>query len=64
VNRACVLIVGLLTLMWVAALLHVTFNLGWGRDSQIPWATPPMVLFALFVRFCALANFEFVGRHS
>jgi hypothetical protein len=64
VNRACVLIVGLLALMGVAALLDVAFNLGLGRDSQILWATPPMVLFALLVRFCALAIFKFVGRHS
>lgn len=61
VNAFFVIFVCLVTAMWVATLLDWAFNLGWGWDRQILWLGPPMVLFAAFVRFCAMAIFRFVG---
>ena len=62
VNAIFAFFVGLLTLMWTAALLDNAFSLGWGWDRQILWLGPLMVIFGVLVRFCALAIFRFVGR--
>jgi hypothetical protein len=64
VNRIFVLFVGLATFMWVATGLDTWLDLRWGWDRQILWLAPGMVLFAVFVRFCAKAIFNFVGRNS
>jgi hypothetical protein len=62
-NLVFALFVGLATFMWVATFLDTSFDLGWGWDRQILWLAPPMVIFAVFVRFCAMAVFKFVGRN-
>jgi hypothetical protein len=51
----------LLLVMWVATVCDWAFNLGWGWDRQIIWLAPPMMLFAVFVRFCCMAIFKFFG---
>lgn len=50
----------LATVMWVATVLDQAFTLNWGWDRQILWLAPPMLLFAIFVRFCCMAIFRFV----
>lgn len=50
----------LLSAMWVATVCDQVFALGWGWDRQILWLAPPMLLFAVFVRFCCMAIFRFV----
>jgi hypothetical protein len=55
--------VGLVTFMWVATVIDKTFGMGWGWDSQLLWLAPPMVLFAVLLRFCAMAILKFVGRN-
>ena len=61
VNLVCVAFVALVTFMWVATAIDKAFGMGWGWDSQILWLGPPMILFAVLVRFCAMAIFKFVG---
>jgi hypothetical protein len=63
VNCVFALFVSLVTFMWLATLLDQSFDMEWGWDRQILWLAPPMVLFALLVRFCAMAVFKFVGRN-
>jgi len=62
-NVIIVLFVALLTFMWFATLIDQLFKMGWGWDRQILWLAPPMVLFAFFVRFGAMAIFRFVDRN-
>jgi hypothetical protein len=61
VNVITVMILCLLAIMWTATLVDWAFDRGWGWDRQILWFGPPMALFTLLVRFCALAIFKFVG---
>lgn len=53
--------VALLSVMWIATVCDWGFNLGWGWDKQIIWLAPPMLLFAMLVRFCCMAIFRFVS---
>lgn len=62
-NRIAVLFVGLLSFMWAATLIDELFSMGWGWDRRILWLAPTMILFALVVRFCAMAIFRFVERN-
>lgn len=54
----------LLSGMWAATLCDRVFNLGWGWDSKILWAAPPMVLFAVVLRFLCMVIFRFVGGEA
>ena len=51
----------LLSVMWIATVCDWTFDMGWGSDRQIVWLAPPMMLFAVFVRFCCMVIFRFIG---
>ena len=59
-NAIITIFIALVTFMWIATLLDWAFSLGWGWDEQILWLGPPMVLFALILRVCAMAIFKFV----
>ena len=63
VNLVCVAFVALVTIMWIATALDKTFGMGWGWDSQILWLGPPMLLFTILLRSCAMAVLKFVGRN-
>lgn len=62
VNRVLAVFVILLSVMWVATFCDWAFNLRWGWDRQILWLAPPMMLFAVVLRFCCMAIFDFVGN--
>ena len=47
--------------MWVTTLCDWRLNLGWGWDKQILWLAPPMMLFAVVLRFLCMVIFRFVG---
>jgi hypothetical protein len=49
------------SVMWSATLCDWVFNLGWGWDRQILWLAPPMMLFAVVLRFFCMAIFRLVG---
>ena len=61
VNIIFGLFVSLLATMWIVTLCDHVFNLGWGWDKQILWLAPPMMLFAVIVRFCCALMFRFVS---
>lgn len=60
VNAFFVAFVALVSVMWVATLCDQVFVLGWRWDRQILWLAPPMLLFAIVVRFCCMAILRFV----
>ncbi len=64
VNAVFVAFAVLATVMWVATLCDQVFKLGWGWDRQILWLAPPMLLFAVVVRFCCMAIFRFIDGAS
>ncbi|WP_277983900.1 hypothetical protein [Sphingomonas faeni] len=51
----------LVSVMWGATLCDWAFDLGWGWDRQILWLAPPMMLFAVVLRFVSMAIFRFAG---
>ena len=61
VNLVFAAFVVLISVMWVATLCDWAFKLGWGWDRQLLWLAPPMVLFAVVLRFLCMAIFRFVG---
>lgn len=63
VNRTFGAFAALVAAMWVATICDWAFDLGWGWDKQIIWLAPPMILFAIFVRFCCMVIFKFVGEN-
>jgi hypothetical protein len=62
-NVILVVFVAFVMFMWLATAIDKAFNMGWGWDGQILWLGPPMVLFAVLLRFVATAIFKFVGRN-
>lgn len=63
-NAVFLAVIVLTTVMWVATLCDQLFKIGWGWDRQILWLAPPMLLFAVVVRFCCTAIFRFVEGAS
>ena len=60
----CVVIIAMAMLMWVATSADSALGVGWSLDRQILWLAPPITLFALLLRFCAMAIFKWVGRNA
>ncbi len=61
VNYILAAFVILISIMWVATVCDWALNLGWEWDKQILWLAPPMILFAVVLRFICMAIFRFVG---
>lgn len=54
----------LVTALWIATVLDWAISLGWGLDRQVLWLGPAMVVFAVLVRFGAMAILRIVGTDS